>query len=553
MNKKALLKKYRGVITALLLFSAMLFFSALFLPENPVWITDNGNKEMIVRNFMERNTIFFEHAVPANFPCGGFHFQHLANGKISSFHSPYLPVLTAWVCKKISGFGFTLLPMLFLSGTAWLLCRFPVKKRYLFPAVAAMPLIFYAVQLWEMVPAAFFVTLAAWFYLKKRIELAGFAFACGLWMREELYLLGLGVLIVLIIEREWKNILRFGSGAIIPATLLWISNYILFNNIFGLHGATYWGNNRTDFSATAQIQEIIFNFYQHIVRFETLPGWSGIAAGTAVLCAAAAGVTTGYRKFIKFKTVCAVIFTAISLILSIALLKEKAFLLTSAKTFGLFLSVPVTGVILLNIRALLTDKVKAVRILTGTVLFYTLAIPFLLNSNDIGLTWGARHFIMILQLAGVLCVYAFTKNGLFRNGTKWIFITLCASGIILQLWALNALVKVSKDTENLEMELLEQKAPVVISDLFFIPEMTPELPFEKVFLEVTESRQLDSALEYLDKSDTQEVMLILSPNYRKLPNSELAKLLKRYKAVMKPEERTIGNSISVMYTVLRKK
>lgn len=552
MKERSLSIKHKGVIIPILLLLAMFFFSALFLPESPIWITDNGNKEMICRNFMERKTIFFEHVSPENFPCGGFHFQHLANGKISSFHSPYLPVLTGILCKFVQG-GKTLLPMLFLAGIAWILCRFPVKKRYLFLSMAATPLIFYGVQLWEMVPAAFFVTLAAWLYLKNKIEASGFAFACGLWMREELYLLGAALLIALIIGKEWKNILRFGAGAIIPTAALWISNYMLFENIFGVHGATYWSNNRTDFTFDAQIKEIVFNFYQHLIRFETLPKYSGAAAGTAILCTLAAGVMPNERKFLKFKMISAVIFAAISLALSIGLLKEKSYLLTSAKTFGLFLSAPVTAVILLNIRGLLTDKRPVVRTAAVTIIFYTLLIPFLLNSNDIGLTWGARHFIMTMPLTGVLAVYAFTKNGFFRGKTRYIFTALAVSGMILQLWALNALVKVTGDTEALEREFLEQKAEVVISDLFFIPEMTPALAFEKVFLEVTDSKQLTSALKYLDKSNTEEILLILSPDYRKLPNSELAELLKRYKAVMKPEERTIGNSIRVMYTVLQKK
>ena len=535
-----------------LLFLITTFFYTVFLPGSPIWITDNGNKMMIARNFLEHGSIFFKHAVPENFPCGGFHFQHLANGKIASFHSPYLPILAAAAHKSLHC-GFLLLPIFALIGTAWLLCKFPVRKRWLFLAAASMPLFFYGVQLWEMVPAAFFVTLSAWLYLKNRVEIAGFAFACGLWMREELYLLGLGLLIVLIIEKEWKNILRFGIGAIIPTVALWISNYALFDNIFGIHGATYRNNNRIDFSLAAYIKEVVFNFYQHLIRFETLPAYSDIAATAAILCAIVAGVMPQQHKYLRFKIVSAVIFAVISLILSVALLREKLFLLACAETFGLFFAVPVTAVILFNIRVLLTDNRKSVRILTKILLFYTLAIPFLLNSNDIGLTWSARHFIMLMPLAGVLAVYAFMKNGFFRSKVKYIFVALAVSGVVLQLWALYALVKVTCGNAELESELLAQNAPVVISDLFFMPEMTPNLPFEKVFLEVTDSKQLASALEYLEKNKCNEVLLILSPDYRKLPNSELSQLLARYRAVMKPEQRTIGNSINLMYTVLQKK
>jgi hypothetical protein len=57
-----------------LIFLALLTFAAAFLPPQAVWITDNGNKLMIMHNFAEYGSIFFNHAVPENFPFCGFHF-----------------------------------------------------------------------------------------------------------------------------------------------------------------------------------------------------------------------------------------------------------------------------------------------------------------------------------------------------------------------------------------------------------------------------------------------------------------------------------------------
>ena len=553
MIKEPWWKKYRGIIIPLVIFLSAVLFSALFLPAVPVWITDNGNKMMIARNFLEKGTVFFEHVSPENFPCGGFHFQHLADGRISSFHSPYLPVLTAWCSNFAGSFAYTLIPMLSLAGIAWLLCRFPGKKKYLLLAASGTPLFFYGVQFWEMVPAAFFVTLSAWFFSRKKIGSAGFAFACGLWMREELYLLGLALLIMLIFQKQWKEIFRFGIGAILPVLTLWLSNYWLSGNIFGLHGATYWGNNRPEFSLISQVKEIFFNFYQHLIRFETISTWSGILAVIAILTALGAGLFPDYRKFRKLRITAGIVFAAISLILTAGLLKEKQYLLVSARTFGLFLSIPVLAPVLFNIRNLLTDKERMIRLSSGVLLLYTLLIPFLLNSHDIGLTWGARHFIMVIPLMIFLAIYAFTRNGFFHKKIKWLFITLCISGVILQFYALHALVKVTTDTENFQNEILAIKAPVVISDLFFIPEMTPDVPFEKTFLEVVTPRQLETALIWLETNNIQEIILILSPDYRQISNESLAKLLARYKAVIKPANRSFGNSINVMYTILHRK
>ena len=123
----------------------------------------------------------------------------------------------------------------------------------------------------------------------------------------------------------------------------------------------------------------------------------------------------------------------------------------------------------------------------------------------------------------------------------------------MQIYALNALVKVTNETEFLQHEILSLPPDTVISDIFFLPEMTPLVPEVKNQLEVTDEKQLKAALEYLETSKTESFILILSPDYRRISNDDLRQLLYRYPPRMRPTTVKVGNSLVFMITVCVKR
>ncbi|MBR7121689.1 MAG: hypothetical protein IKC94_05560 [Lentisphaeria bacterium] len=552
MNETLCWEKHRHIIIPVILFLALLSFSAAFLPPEAVWITDNGNKLMIMHNFLDNGTIYFDHASPENFPKGGFHFQTLDNGRTVSFHSPYLPVLTALLYRITGSFSTTLIPALSMTGIAVLLLLFPGRKRWQFFMLAATPLIFYSFLLWEMVPAALAVTLTAWCFFRKRFTLAGIFFGCGVWMREELYLLGFTLLIALTVKRQWRIILKFALGAIIPVLTLWITNFLLFGHIAGVHGSTYFINNRTEkLTLLLWGKEVLFNFYQHLVRFETLPGlWSWIAAAAGTVPLLCAGFAPGYTSWKKFKLIAGTLFALGTTILAIALWRHDDYLMICIYTAGLLLSVPVLAGFFLNFRALLRDRHGFVSLAAMTVLIYILSIAFLLNPNDPGLTWGARHFIIIMPLMLILGNYALVRAGFFKNFHAQNLLALCCiAGIIMQIYAISALIKVAGDAEFLQNEILSLPNDTLLSDIFFLPEMTPLIPSAKTQLEIANDRQFAAAMEYLQNTGTDSFILILSPDYRRMSNENLAILLNAYPPRMRPRPVIIGNSLRFLITV----
>ncbi len=549
-------EKHRHIIIPVILFLATLTFSAAFLPPETVWITDNGNKLMIMHNFLDNGTIYFNHVSPENFPRGGFHFQTLDNGKNVSFHSPYLPVLTAFIYRITGAAGVGIIPALSLAGIAAFLLLFPGKKWWILAMLGATPLIFYSFLLWEMVPAALAVTGAAWYFFRKRFTLSGVLFGCGVWMREDLYLLGFTLLAALLIKRQWRIILKFAPGAAGPVVALWITNYLLFGHIAGVHGATCFINNHSgEFTLQIWLNEVIFNFYQHLLRFETLlpVKWSWLLTACGILPVLGAGFAPEYTKWKKFKLVSGTLFALISIVFAFALWRHHNYLSVCAFTFGLFISVPVLLGFMLNYRALLKDRHGFVSLSAITVILYILLIPLLLNPNDFGLTRGARHFIIILPLMLILGNYALMRTGFFRNfhGQNMIAIT-CVAGAIMQVYSIYALMRVSSDAEFLQNELLSLPHDTVISDIFFLPEMTPLVPTAKTQLEVSNNEQLSAAVEYLETSGTQSFILILSPDYRRISNENLALLFSKYPPRMRPRPVIIGNSLRFLITVCAK-
>ena len=82
--------------------------------------------------------------------------------------------------------------------------------------------------------------------------------------------------------------------------------------------------------------------------------------------------------------------------------------------------------------------------------------------------------------------------------------------------------------------------------------MTPLVPAAKLQLEIASPQQMASAMKYLSDSGTNSFILLLSPDYRRISNQELGKLLTRYPPRMRPVPIVIGNSLLVYLTVCSK-
>ena len=520
---------FQRLIPALIFIAGTIFISGKLLPELPLFITDNGNKYMVMRNFAEHGSLAMAHELPLLFPKGGFHFQSLGNGEIHSFHSVVLPVMSAPFYLIFGKYG-ALLPV-WLAGLGIVLLMINGDKRVRFALwglLLTTPFWLYSVMLWEMIPSML-AALGGFMLLKRqKFLLSGIVFALGIWMREELYILGFIVGVHLLCQRRWRDSLQLAAGAVAAIVPLWLINYALYGHILGLHGATYAMNNRTGgFSLTDELSGIVFNYYQHLLRFETLPAAVSL---TISIVGAAALIVPGFFKNAKLKLAGVAVFALIDAIFIWNLFKSPSPLFSCGVTMSLLFSLPLAAGYFINLRQLLTDRNHHYRQMAQITAIYIITVPPLLTRFDIGLTFGARHYMCIMPLLMLLSFRGFAKMQCGIKSKQLFLIVLTVMGIALQFYGFKTLYLSSHASDRFEKAIQSHPAKVVISDVFFLPEQTPEIYFDKLCLEVISPEQATAALDHLEKNQITEFILILGQNnnFRRMDNAVLKILLEKY-------------------------
>ncbi|MBR7108183.1 MAG: hypothetical protein IKC89_07210 [Lentisphaeria bacterium] len=533
-------RSLQRIVPLLIFIAGSVVISGKLLPELPVFITDNGNKYIVMRNVAEHGTLAIQHPEPALFPRGGFHFQSLADSAVYSFHSWVLPVVSV-PFYLIAGESGALLPV-WLAGAGVILLLMQGNKRERFAlwgVLLTTPFWLYSTMLWEMVPSMF-AALAGFIMLKRRNMLAaGVIFGLGIWLREELYILSFITGVLLLCRRQWRDALKFAAGTLAATVLLWLINLYIYGHILGLHGATYALNNREGvFSLAAEINGLIFNFYQHLLRFETLAAVR--TSFVLSIIGAAALVVPGFFSNIKLKLAGLTIFTVIELIFTGALFHPRhadSQLFLCGVTMSLFFTLPLAAGYFINLRTLLADRDRYLRFMAQAVLIYIVFVPLMLTRFDIGLTFGARHYMCIMPMMMILSFRSFAQMQCPVRVKQILLITLCAAGITLQYWGFQTLYISSHHSAALEKHLAALPEKTVVSDVFFLPEQTPRLFFTKQCLEVVSNEQLSSAIAYLHHRQINEFILILGRNqFRRMDNTVLKQLLERYPVCAPPQE-----------------
>ena len=538
MNRKTREYIHRFVPPAIFILTAVLLLYKA-LPSNPIWITDNGNKYIITRTIAEYGSANIRHILPELFPRGGFHFHVLNDGMIRSFHSELLPALTAPFYRIAGDISLHFLPLAATLGML-LVIGFRLKKPLLLCGILfSTPIFFYSLLCWEMTPSIFFSVAAALLLLDKRGIQSGAVIAIGIWFREELYFLAFAMFCALLIRREWKTALRFALSCAALTAVYWGINHLSSGHILGLHGKYYALNNRTaGNNIFEEIKGVIFNFYQHLIRFETMPGKISLPlalSGAAGLLAA--GSQRKYNSFPTIKKIALGWYIITEIILAAALwTKCNEPLYTSALTMGLIAATPIAAGFMLNWRALLLSHHRGISLISTALVIYILLVPPFLTRFDIGLTWGARHFFCIMAMLAVLSFHALRMNFPNRVHRSTVWIMLMISALLMQLWAVTALIKVSNSAAEFQQKISALPEQTVLTDIFFIPEQTPELLFEKDILEITDRRQLETALEHLRSSGKNSFILMLSQKFRRIDNESIAYLMQHSQIISEPQK-----------------
>ena len=511
---------------------ALLCAAAAALPSGAVWITDNGNKAIICRNFAETGQTALRHPMPEFFPLGGFHFLRLPDGTLRSFYLEFMPLLSAPFLRIFGERGMLFFPFAGTLALVWCLAGMLRRHKLLFAAFcSATPLIFFSLLLWETTPAAAFSLIAGILLLRGSPAAAGAMLGAGLLFREELYCVAAVFGAALLIRKERGNLLRFSAGFLLAALPIWLWQYLEFGHVLGVHGSLYRQNNRpaSGGGIADELRGIVWNYYHHLFQFDV---------GKTPLCglpliplflAAVAGAAPRFDSYLRLKRgLAAACFVSWAVLIPL-LWRRTAFAYTAAMTAGLLTATPFLLGFLLNWRPLLTRSPGTVRFPTLVSLLYLILVPPLLTRHDLGLIWGARHFMPIIPFMVVPAWIGWRALG----GSRRMFLLPLAAGAAIQLYGLYALWHVAREGDELS-RLIEAAPPkTVVTDVFFLPEQTPRIFFEKTVLEVND-RNAEALLRALRARGEKEFLLVLSPGFRRLSDPMLAKLLAAAPVVEEP-------------------
>jgi len=543
----AIVAALRNAMLTLLILNVM----AQFLPPAPQWITDNGNKYIVMRNIARTGSADIRHPAPEFFPTGGFHFVR-RRGQTRSFYPEYYPALASLWWKLFGDPGLVWLSML---GTAFsvgllTLCLNGRRAYSAFLLAFATPMLFFSFLLWEMTWSVFTIA-AAWLLVqKKRHALAGAILGASLLLREEAYFFAFALTVALAWRRDFKGAVKLLLGMAALTLPIWIYQYLDLGHIFGLHGGTYYANNRVsgDTSLLAELKGIGWNYYHHLFRFDAFSGGSRFKM-LNLLCVIPAmlAVVMGAfvsRRWDKIKSAVGIAAAAGWLILVLAYLwREKnneGF--AAAMITGAIGSNPLFLPFYLNWRRAWKSRSHAIRDAAVTACVYLLLVPPLLTRNDIGLIYGARHFLCIMPLMLFLSIHFARRDSPARKFRFILPCTAAAAAAMLQFGAFSALRNVADEAADFERTIGNCPEKTVVTDIFFLPEQTPHLFFDKDIFLFDDASAL---LKRLRDDGRREFILLLSadPRFRKVTNKELSMLLEAAEPLSPPSrfKRDVGS------------
>lgn len=529
----------------------LLLIQAALLPPLPVWITDNGNKFMVLENLVRQGAPAMENPAaeldPENrfFPDGNFHFR-VEGGGIRSIYPEFFSALALPGYRMFGEAGLWILPV---GGTLAVLALFLalIGRLRLSPRLEAVlaglllcgtPLLFYSGTFWEMTAATAFPLAALLAARKRQLFLAGLLLGAGLWLREEFYLIALasGIAALVVYPKEWKRCIPFGVGFLALALPLWIYNFAVYGHILGLHGALYYTHN-VEGAPTAR--ERIFGVFEgfRLYLWEFRSGnpdaaWHYPVALLPMVLLPVAGFLRGAERLKAAVAWAAVAAWAFLLWLYWT---NPAPLFASGLTVGLVTSSPLLAGFFLNWRTLLGARPRPLRMVTLAALLYCLALPLVLTRSDIGLIWGARHYLPIVPVLFALSFVGFVRLGWPRRRPALTGAVIVAA-LTLQAMGVRLLFTAAEDAARTQATVAALEPDVVVSDVFFLPEMTPRLFFDKQWLYLRRDDRVGELLETLRRRGVKRFTLILSasPQFRQLSDAGLARLLNAAPLVAEP-------------------
>jgi len=401
------------------------------------------------------------------------------------------------------------------------------------------PLLFYAASFWEQTPALLFSSLALFFSLKvltggksncTNFLLAGFMLGLSTMLREEGYVILAALSCGFLLCGQWRRLPLLMAGWGLVMMPVWIFQYFHYGSIFGAHAAVYSGLAGT-LSPVSLIAAKLKNFYVYLFCFGGDSRLTILLVSPFIIASLAGFFKREFRLRRPLVGILLWLCAGSGFVMLVRLLLSHTPVFDCIFTQALFTGTPFLVFFLLGILSLLSSTRIELRFASAFCVAYILGACLLLNQSDMGIIWGARHFLALFPFLLPLCLIVWDKISPDNEKRKIVFSSaffLIALSVLIQCHGLRTLFLKLEASAALKtaIEASPQGDPV-LSDIFWLPEEMGTLFHKRVFLQVNTKHGLAEALQTLKDSGIRSFTMLLSanPDYRVISKDEMGKCL----------------------------
>ncbi len=237
---------------------AYLAVAAIFLHQGGFWSPDSAVRLVQVENVVRQGIHSTALPYPAAaidpqgryFPFGPW-FHFVRNGHYYVSYAPYFPAIVASLYRVLGKPGLIVLPLMAGLGTIWVTYRVLRRDASEWAVAGALalglatPLFVYSTVFWDHAPVVFLSSAALGLLVgacseeaehrDRDLALSGVLLGCGLWLRNEVYVLVPAVTLAWLCvgPNRWRGILAIGAGLAAPTAVLWAINRHLSGSWLG--------------------------------------------------------------------------------------------------------------------------------------------------------------------------------------------------------------------------------------------------------------------------------------------------------------------------------
>ena len=518
-----LVTKHRSSLALACVTAIYLLLAFLVLPQGSFFSSDEGLKfiqlQNLIRNGLGDFTIDYPGRaldpdlsyVPINNPP-----PLIRDGKIFAVYPVFFPLLAAPLYRLFHVAGLYVIPLfsglLTLVITAYI-ARLTGGKGFSSILLLGLctPLLFYSLLFWDHTLGTLLSTLAL-LLVTKNLEqprqffllLGGMVMGLAIWMRSELYMLGLVMpaTYFLMGSRRLRYVASLCLGTLIALVPLWLFQFFTYGNFIGPH-IGHLASLGEELPVTTNRLAIVY--------YTLLEGNSNLVLSFLFIMAFVASTLIVRSPKLRTNAILVgIIFASLMLASLPNILQANA-----ARPLGGLIS---TAPLFAFSFAALSDSSlrKKSRFLLALSLAY-IALVCLVTPVDPGLQWGPRFLLPIFPLLTILALNNFralgnAKGRLSARGLlKVSFLSIVAVSLVLQVSSLRTMYVLKTRDLKLIEDTAQISSPYIVSDEYGYAQYVAPLFYERQFFYVRNQEAYQRLTEAFLRSDVHTFAVVAYP------------------------------------------